>query len=454
MPYFRYIDNDGVVFLHDVRQKETLELISKALEVRFKKPDPKAKYAKWTIGEPCVALYFLDNRFYRGRVLEVNPERASCLVQYIDYGNEEVCAFVNMRKNIALHQIAIQAHKCVLARIRPIGNQWDRTTLDYIHKSVVEKQCLIKLAGERIGDLIPIELKYDKLWINDHLVDFEMAEYTDGSKAVIRKFAPNPTFKKPSIEELKSDSGPDYIVDEDADCASQLSAPHDRSFDMKSFENTDWNLIIQEEENNSKPENNFIQFTKLNQEVLLCNVTMINDGDIFEMSVVHNDEENLRYEEMFEVIQKDGSNKPPLNGIFENKACIALFHEDGQWYRASILRYSKSKGLIKVRYVDYGNTEVVAMSDVREIGKEWTELPPASFQAKLYSVEINKQIDRNTVIPKLVDTFLDKGPFHTEIVKYENTLPHVKLTNDDNVLVYNNLISSGYLIPIDSHLTS
>ncbi|XP_047997601.1 uncharacterized protein LOC125235178 [Leguminivora glycinivorella] len=444
-----YIDNDGVVFLHQLSQEETLELIRKALEVRFKKPDPKAKYAKWTVGEPCVALYFLDNRFYRGRVLEVNKETSSCLVQYVDYGNEEVCSFVNMRKSIALHQIPIQAHKCILARIRPIGNQWDRTTLDYIHKSVVEKHCLVKISGERIGDLLPIELKYDKLWINDHLADFEMAEYTDGSKTVVRKFVPNPNVKTPGNEDLKSDSGPDYIVDEDAESAELLSS-HDCSFDAKSFETADWNLLM-EQEGQSKNEK-VMTYTKYEKPEFLSNILIINDLDNLELSVVHNDEDNLLYDEMFECLQKEAVDLPPLNGIYEDKPCIGLFRDEtGQpgWYRATIQRYSKSKGLVKVRYVDYGNTDVVSISNVKEISEKWLTLPPASIQVNLYKARVNPHVDVNIVSTKFIEIFLDKGPFQTKIMAYENSIPQVELRNEDGKLVYSKLLSSGYLIDND-----
>lgn len=435
--YFRYIDNNGVIYLHDEAQKDTLDLIRKALDVRFKVPDPKAKYVKWTVGEPCVALYYLDSRFYRGRIIDVNKDNNVCLIHYIDYGNEETCSFENLRKSIALHQIPTQAHRCALARIRPADGQWDRHTLDYVHKSVVEKQCYVKIVGEPIGGVIPIELKYDKLWINDHLVDFEMAVYTDGSKAIVRKFASKK--EKPVIVEVNSE--PDYIVDEDESNST-----------FKSLDGKDWNTMMEDEEIeiNNCLEGNFVTFPKFVEDEFLCNITIINDTKILDLGIEHNDATNVLYENMFDEIQREGENMPALNGIFKNKACIALFHEDGQWYRAIILEFSERKSQIKVRYVDYGNKDVISLADVREISEAWSALPPATLQAKLYGVHTNPETEISILSKEYGSTFLDKGPFKALVIAYDGDLPIVELKNDDGQLAYKELIERQIFLMNDS----
>ncbi|KAL0832049.1 hypothetical protein ABMA28_001543 [Loxostege sticticalis] len=445
-----YIDNDGVIYLHDICQQDTLDLIRKALDVRFKSPDPKAKYAKWTVGEPCIAMFFLDNRFYRGRVVEVNEDTKSCIVHYIDYGNEESCSFENLRKSIVLYQIPVQAHKCVLDRIRPVGNQWDRQTLDYIHKSIVEKQCFVKISGEKDGDLIPIDLKYDKLWINDHLVDFEMAVYTDGSKAVVRRFAPPPATK--FVEEppfVESDSGPDYIVDESNDTGPSSTSVD--SFDMKAIRGKDWNKLLDDDTDDQSLEGKYTTFPKFDKEEFLCNITIINDIKTLELSIIHDDETNLLYEEMFSKLHAEGENLCPLNGIFENKACIALFHEDGQWYRASILQHSERKNQIKVRYVDYGNIEIISLADAREVTDDFTQLPPSSMEVKLHGVEPNQDIGVDVISQEFSSVFLDKGPFTAKVIKSSDPYPIVELRNDSNELVYESLINKGIFLKSDDN---
>ncbi|XP_028170553.1 uncharacterized protein LOC114360174 [Ostrinia furnacalis] len=441
-----YIDNDGVIYLHDVCQQDTLDLIRKALDIRFKNPDPRAKFVKWSVGEPCVALYYLDKRFYRGRILEVCDDISSCVVQYIDYGNEETCSYEDLRKSIALYQIPIQAHKCVLSRIKPVDDHWNRQILDYIHKFMVEKKCLIKVSGETDGDVTPIELKYDKLWLNDHLVEFEMAVYTDGSKACVRKYAP-PTVDKLAEEAIESDSGPDYIVEESTE-TGPMSTSAD-SIDVRAMRGKDWNKLLDDDDDEDEIEEKFTTYPKFDKTEFLCNVTIINDTKTMELNIIHDDETNLIYEEMFRKLQEQGENMSPLNGIFENKACVALFHEDAQWYRASILQHSEEKNLIKVRYVDYGNIEIISLADAREITDDFSHLPPASIQVKIHGVELNQDLEIDLISKEFASTFLEKGPFTAKVINYIDPYPIVELRNDANELVYESLISKGVFLKSD-----
>ncbi|XP_022825812.1 RING finger protein 17 [Spodoptera litura] len=440
-----YIDNDGIIYLYDISQQDTLDLIRKALDVRFKDPDPKAKFTKWSVGEPCVALFFLDNRYYRGRVIEVNEETSKCVIHYIDYGNEETCSFENLRKSVPLHQIPTQAHKCVLNRIRPVGKQWDRQTLDYIHKSIVEKKCFVKVVGDAVNGVIPIELKYDKLWINDHLVDFELAEYKDGTKAPVMKYCPVKKNKEKIQEDTtQCNSGPDYVVDDpDTD---QLSSCQN-SFDVSSIKAADWNKLMEDEE--SATDGKFITFPKHSDNEYMCNIAVINDVNTLELNIVWDEDTSRLYEQMFEEIQTESMNMPPLDGVFENKACIAVFPEDGRWYRAVILQHCEKKNRVKVRYVDYGNIEIISLTDTREICEELAKLPPATISAKLFGVRLNADTDISVITENYAQVFLDKGPFHVNIMGYEGPVPLVELRHENSDLVYKKLIENNIFIKCD-----
>lgn len=420
-------------------------MIQKALDVRFKKPDHKAKYASWSVGEPCVAMYYLDDKFYRGRVLEVNKEDSTCLVHYIDYGNDETCSFSNLRKSIALYQLPTQALKCVLTRIEPVDKFWDRQTLDYMHKSIVEKKCFIKITGNPIDGIYPIELTCNKLLFNDHLVEFEMAKYSDGSKAVIRRFAPidNQQFELDESATIESDSAPDYIIEED-----DIESAND-SYCMESLQGKDWNLLIQEEKDKKMLSGKFLSFKKNvidSDDNFICNITVINDFKCFELFILHDEAIIKEYEDMFEKLQEIASDMPPLNGIFENKACLAIFNEDGQWYRASILQYSNDTNQIKIRYVDYGNIELVTLADVREINEKFIDLPPLTVTATLHDVQVNPAIETSVIAEEYKNTFLDKGPFNVKVIDNVNDIPSVELRNEKSELVYKDLIENNIFL--------
>lgn len=447
--YCRYVSDDGVIYLHDIKQQETLDIIRDSLEVRFKAPDPKTKFVKWNVGEPCIARFYLDDQLYRGKVLEVYPEKSSCLILYVDYGNEDMCSFENLRKGITLYNFPIQAHKCVLNRIIPAGKKWSRRAVDYIHKFIVDKQCYVKVNGEPIDDVTPIELKYNKITLSDHLVELELATYSDGTKAVVHVFAP--THSKYNTEEnteehIESDSGPDYIIE--SDDYEKSSSESQVSIRLKDLEGKDWNELMQEDEKeDGKKDGRFVSFSPFTETEFLCNVNIVNEKDKLELSVVHDHETAAAYEEMYAQLQTE--NEPPLDGVYENKACLALFPDDGRWYRAKILQYDEAKSLVKVKYVDYGNVAIVPLGNVREINEEHLKLPPATVTATLNGVKVNPDLEVKTIVEKIAGTFLDKDdPFHAKVIQ-ANAIPSVELRDINGKLIYDSLIEEKVFLKCD-----
>lgn len=425
-----------MIYLHDVAQEGTFDIIRNALNVRYQDPDPKAKYMKWSIGEPCIALYHYDNSFYRGRVVEVNEVTSNCLVNYIDYGNEEVCSFANMRKSIALHQIPTQAHKCVFNRIQPAGKQWERQTLDYTHKLIVEKHCYVKVSGYTVDGIALIDMKYDKLWINDHLVDFDLAKYRVGSQAVERQFGVA-TSSACDVPAAVHSDGDDTVED-----LEHVDNEQD-AVELTTLKGKDWNVIVAEEnEKFASNKGKDITFPQHPDNAFKCNITIINDSEIFALSIIHDPEISMLYEEMFKEIQVEGHSMPPLDGIFKNKACIAIFAEDKQWYRAMIMEYSPIQTRVKVRFVDYGNVDLIPLTDAREIHDEWVNLPPLTVAAKFHGVNLNPELDVDVVSKEFSEVFLDKGPFDAKIINNSDFIPTVELRDSNNELVYKKLVEN------------
>ena len=53
------------------------------------------------------------------------------------------------------------------------------------------------------------------------------------------------------------------------------------------------------------------------------------------------------------------------------------------WYRATVLEVY-ADGTVKVEYVDYGNTEVVPVTDMRPATDQYTTLPLQAFRCSLH----------------------------------------------------------------------
>ncbi|XP_035438847.2 RING finger protein 17-like [Spodoptera frugiperda] len=415
------ISDDGMVYLHDVHQQHTRELIRNAINVQyhlnFKGPDPKALLRKWRVGQPCVVLEEVY-KSYRGRVIQVNQQDLTCLVHYIDYGYDVTVPFAKLRKSVPLRHIPTQALKCMLNRIRPVGNQWDREALYYLRKSIVEKECSVKVVGDAVDGVLPVELKYDQLWVNDHLVDFEMAKYEDAiTKAPVMQYSPDEKNKKKNQENT---------IECDSPNSSDLSSKEDQE---------------------SASHGKFVTYPKYSGTKYLCDICEINDANKLPLDIFCEDENiEMLYEYMYRELQSEGMNMPPLNGIFENKPCIVLCPEDSRWYRASILHFSKRESLVKIKYADHCDIEFIPLAHIREISEKWLNLPPANVTAKLFGLRVNREIDISDLAKRYAAIFLETGPYVVTIMGYEGLIPLVELRFGNRDLVYQKLIDDNILI--------
>ncbi len=64
--------------------------------------------------------------------------------------------------------------------------------------------------------------------------------------------------------------------------------------------------------------------------------------------------------------------------------CCALYSEDECWYRAQIIQVQSNSA--QVYFIDYGNTETVALASLRQLKEEYTDLPSQAVQCSLANI--------------------------------------------------------------------
>ncbi|BFZ03297.1 hypothetical protein BsWGS_06335 [Bradybaena similaris] len=88
---------------------------------------------------------------------------------------------------------------------------------------------------------------------------------------------------------------------------------------------------------------------------------------------------------------------PKLIGKPENdKIYGAQYSEDDCWYRCAV-RYAYSSERVKVQYIDFGNMEEVNPSNLVELPKSLTALPPCALKFVLHSLWCNNNHDPNAL---------------------------------------------------------
>jgi len=160
-------------------------------------------------------------------------------------------------------------------------------------------------------------------------------------------------------------------------------------------------------------------------------------------------EENVS-EEMYDLIteiQDVADEIPNLKEFTVGKACLALFSEDGVWYRARIARTSNiDLGLVDVFYVDYGNSEATATKNIKTMRLDYMQLPQQSWEASL-----NVTLKENN--SDVIDVMQTMNSLNGKIydVKLVNEIPPtVDLYEHNGQLCYSKHISDGQLKPLYS----
>lgn len=103
-----------------------------------------------------------------------------------------------------------------------------------------------------------------------------------------------------------------------------------------------------------------------------------------------------------------GRAKPPkASEIAVGCIYIVQYVEDSRWYRARVLGANMADQSCEVFFLDYGNTEIVPLTCVRNAEDRFCELPPQSFECELEGLD-HLQGDSSAI---LNDTILEQELF-------------------------------------------
>ncbi|XP_054675737.1 tudor domain-containing protein 6 [Grus americana] len=101
-----------------------------------------------------------------------------------------------------------------------------------------------------------------------------------------------------------------------------------------------------------------------------------------------------------------------------NSVCLAQYSEDEKWYRALIVSEVPSAEKVEVIYVDYGNRELVSLTNLRSTNERFLRLEAQAFRCSLYNlIQPNGQDpfswDEEAI--QVFQEFLDTSSSHFEL---------------------------------------
>lgn len=300
---------------------------------------PSLPPAMRKVGSACCALYSEDGGWYRGIIRELHPGGAA--VFFVDYGNVESVANEGLKLlPDALMSVPCQAVGCKLNAAVAVDTTAATARLDEILADQEVTIWVHRCDYNKVHDvdvILPNDVNVRDLLAQEGLLQLP------GSSA----FPPQP----PSVPAAPPPSMQATPL--------QMSSP--QLYHMGGF--------------------SYPALTEgVSVPVEVCWV--LTPGDVF----VQLKETQVVLEQLMSEMQAHYATfgDTVSNDIRPGQACVALYSEDQQWYRARVV-HAKA-GMLGVQYVDYGNCEEIPEGSVRQILAKYAELPAQAIRCRVRSV--------------------------------------------------------------------
>uniref|UniRef100_A0A8D9B280 Tudor domain-containing protein 15 n=1 Tax=Cacopsylla melanoneura TaxID=428564 RepID=A0A8D9B280_9HEMI len=166
-----YVDYHCRIYFVDPAKATIHSEIGTVLTAKYKHSSVRDSDLYWSEGQVCTVRYHLDQCWYRGKIVKLEDEEKKYGVFFVDYGNTESCTPTELRKEACYHDIPTLAMCCVFDELTPVPvpadeqpakSEWPVSTLDLIHKLVVDNFIdVVLLPPVKPGD--PYRVKEMKL---------------------------------------------------------------------------------------------------------------------------------------------------------------------------------------------------------------------------------------------------------------------------------------------------
>ncbi|KAF8782794.1 Tudor domain-containing protein 1 [Argiope bruennichi] len=319
------------------------------------------------IGYACCAQFPEDNSWYRAEV--INIQGTSVDVLFVDYGNTS-----SVDKNLLkpmdekLLGIPPYAIRCKLNGITSTSDQWSDVAVDAFQDMVLDCPLGITFISKDIPAIVNIS-KEDKD-VAQSLIDMELA--------IIDSC--------PETEEAYADDHLTTVEDQLHSLPSDLSYPQ----------------------------------RKLSSSKMPVKISYVDSYDKFYIMPLELSTELDTVMKTLEILYssegESDKTKSSIPDVLEDPCvslpCVAKYSEDGAWYRAVITDIEGEN--IYVFFVDYGNSEVSSLKNLRPLTPELIKIPPIAIECKLYAIQA-KEGKEYEITAKLEEYFIDEVELNMEV---------------------------------------
>ncbi|KAK3602033.1 hypothetical protein CHS0354_015024 [Potamilus streckersoni] len=378
--YVSWIENPHRFWCQPVSEENALDTVAETLQEQYNSGIGANLTVHSVIpGMAVVSLFSEDGAWYRAVVEAVAGD--SVQVQFVDYGNTDTVRLESLRRITEdLLQVPSLAAICKLTGLRPLQSVWTVDAKDIMKQLVEDKTVSCKVLDKE-DDCLLVELMVEGTNMGEELIRAAVVRAEKEPSSVVGSAMLKSEVIKPG-QGMKR-----YQAESSLDIGSSYSGYVAYVESLSSF----WCQLLSGSD----------ELDALMQKLESFHITMNQSLDKLEVG----------------------------------SACVAKYSEDQAWYRGRVEKVD-SDGLT-VFFVDYGNKEVISMSDVCTISDEFLTLPTQAIHCSLQLSNVKYNPEMSIKFEELVmDQVLT-----IRSVKVNNDAYEIVLTLQDGTCV-NDMFSS------------
>ena len=309
-----HVDSDGTFYLLLVSEDESRENMSEKLQDECELPG--CKTLSPSVNIPCCAKFSEDEAWYRAVVEKVEGERVG--VRFVDFGNTDTVPAEELKQVPSkCMQVPPLAYHCMLAdcEVEKVTSKLEDATLDQT-----------------------LTVTFTTTDMPPYTVTLHLENGMDVSTLL--------------------GSCPDDSVSQ-----SQTGATNDP-------ESVESNAAVSEVADGRK-----CIAMALGQRVKVTVSHVVSPSRFYSQLDSNVAQLEVASDAMFEHFSSLAEGDGAIENLTVGRLCACAFGEDESWYRAIVHSIDTDSDLCELFYVDYGNTETVSRSSVRELPGEFQSLP-------------------------------------------------------------------------------
>ncbi|KAL3289718.1 hypothetical protein HHI36_023118 [Cryptolaemus montrouzieri] len=361
--FFGYItcaESEGYLFLRD----QTLHAHYKEMEANMKTNfDALPKAERFEMHPYQMVTIWSNSLWYRGTILSV-MDKTTAKVMMVDFGSDHIVNIDHLHDKIMYPEIPIMVSKIKLYDVYSKSGRWSVSDVDTLLETVSEYSEIVIRSSNSLE--IPLADVYDLngVCLNDELVKLcpnlyrRTTEIKEQEEYLSESTSDDEIFQKPMTQESLSDS-----------CI--WSEQVNETDDIKNECSIDYNYVK-------------FPTSKTGQKLQLDIISVL-DYKTVSVYVIDDETKEEEFESLCRSIQEEAAKLETLKHLEIGMPCISRYQEDQQWYRAKIFQMGGEQcDYVSIIYVDYGNFDIVSVTDLKKIKTEWLDFP-----AKFFVAEIN-----------------------------------------------------------------